>query len=136
METSLEFDKLIESIAKQQQQKSDLEIAIQRSEGNGKNLEKELASLQHKQDFLNQQIPELKKMIAAKNVEQVTKSNELVREKSTLANLKKNVEALRCRQSLLEKENAAKLEANRAFVSDAAATYSDIIAKLSDTARN
>jgi chromosome segregation ATPase len=132
METGLDFDKLIESIAKQQQHRSDLEIAIQRSEGNRKNLEKELVSLQHKHEFLSQQIPDLKSMIAAKNIEQVTKSNELVREKSTLANLQKNVEALRCKQSLLEKENVKKLEANSVFVNGATAVYSEIITKLSD----
>lgn len=62
-----DFEKLVDSLTKQQQRRSDLEIAIRKADFRKKTLDGELAAMQRKEENMLRQIPDVKKDISLQN---------------------------------------------------------------------
>ena len=104
MESDIKFDKLVENITKQQQQKSDLEAALKHCDAQRKGLESELTALQHKEESLNRQIPELKQDIARQNAAKASMTADLAQLKTSRSKLLESVEVMKGKVSQLQKE--------------------------------
>ena len=123
MNTEQEFNKLIANITKQQQVKTDLEMAIKRSEELKKKLEEETASLQRKEDYLNHHLHELKKEIELKNATEATLAAELANQKASSSSLQSNLIAMKENAHQANKENEENAQKNKNYLSDVADGY-------------
>lgn len=88
----LDLDKLIDSLTKQQQRKSDLELAIRKVDARKKTLDGEVTAMKHKEESLQRQIPELKKEISGQKSNGMSLQADLQQIQNACCKLVENVD--------------------------------------------
>lgn len=91
----VEFNKLVDSLTKQQQRRSDLDVAIKKADARKKTVEADLAAMQRKEEMMMRQIPETKRDISCQNAFYVSQQADLRQLQNGCAKLQGSLEAAR-----------------------------------------
>lgn len=132
MEHTADFDKLLDSITKQQQHKTDLEVGIRQSESRRKTFEAELGTLKRKEEYLKEQIPSIRADVAHMNAAEASRSAELVKEKGALVNLENNLNDMRKKVQNLKEAYAQEQEEDNLFLLNTKNAFDSVIRNLAE----
>jgi chromosome segregation ATPase len=131
MDTSVDFDRLLESIAKQHQQRTDIEVGIRQSEARMKNLESEWGKMKRKEEYLREQVPAVEQEIAQLNMAVASKSAELIKEKAASVNLANNAAALKKNVAQVQAEFIKEQADDTASFQNTVTAFEEIVQQLS-----
>jgi chromosome segregation ATPase len=131
MDTSVDFDRLLESIAKQHQQRTDIEVGIRQSEARMKNLESEWGKMKRKEEYLREQVPAVEQEIAQLNMGVASKSAELIKEKAASVNLANNAAALKKNVAQVQAEFIKEQADDTASFQNTVTAFEEIVQQLS-----
>jgi chromosome segregation ATPase len=131
MDTSVDFDRLLESIAKQHQQRTDIEVGIRQSEARMKNLESEWGKMKRKEEYLREQVPAVEQEIAQLNTAVASKSAELIKEKAASVNLANNAAALKKNVAQVQAEFIKEQADDTASFQNTVTAFEEIVQQLS-----
>jgi chromosome segregation ATPase len=131
MDTSVDFDRLLGSIAKQHQQRTDIEVGIRQSEARRKNLESEWGKIKRKEEYLREQVPAVEQEITQLNMAVSSKSAELIKEKAASVNLANNAVALKKNVAQAKAEFTKEQEDDTAIFQNTVTAFDEIVQQLS-----